>query len=183
MSQELTATTGGITGHDGKTKADNGDEGYAYTYQWISVDGTTETDIAGATSKAYTLEVMDEGKQVKVKVVWFKDDRDNAEGPLTSAAYPAGTGKIAPETTNNPPVFAGGMAQARTFNETIGDETVGAAADIGTPVSATDLDTGDTLEYRLEGTDRTKFGINATNGHIRTKVGRATTTRQGRATR
>ena len=73
--------------------------------------------------------------------------------------------------TNNPPVFAGGAVQARTFNETIGDATVGTASDIGTPVSATDPDTGDTLEYRLEGTDRTKFGINATSGQIQTKVG------------
>ena len=73
--------------------------------------------------------------------------------------------------TNNPPVFAGGTVQARTFDETIGDTAVTSASDIGTPVSATDPDTGDRLGYRLEGTDRTKFGINATSGQIRTKVG------------
>ena len=75
------------------------------------------------------------------------------------------------DTGNAAPTFNEGGSTTRTFNETIGDATVGAAADIGTPVSATDPDTGDTLEYRLEGTDRTKFGINATSGQIRTKVG------------
>ena len=72
---------------------------------------------------------------------------------------------------NAAPTFDEGGSTTRTFNETVGDETVGTASDIGTPVSATDPDTGDTLEYSLEGTDRTKFGINATSGQIRTKVG------------
>ena len=140
VGQELTATTGGITDMDGKTKADNGDEGYAYTYQWISVDETTETDIAGATSKTYALEVMDEGKQVKVKVVWFKDDRDNAEGPLTSAAYPAGTGKIAPETTNTPPVIT------TTSPLSVAENTREVAT-----LAATDADTADSLTWSKNG--------------------------------
>ena len=75
------------------------------------------------------------------------------------------------ETANAAPTFNEGGSTTRTFDETIGDTAVTSAADIGTPVSATDPDTGDTLEYRLEGTDRTKFGINATSGQIRTKVG------------
>ena len=50
--------------------------GYAYTYQWILVDGTTETDIAGETESTYTPVATDEGKKVKVRVS-FTDDRDN----------------------------------------------------------------------------------------------------------
>ena len=73
--------------------------------------------------------------------------------------------------TNNPPVFAGGAVQARTFDETIGDATVGAAADIGTPVSATDPDTGDTLEYSLLGADRDKFTFDTSSGQIKTRAG------------
>ena len=53
--------------------------------QWVRVDGSTETDIAGETSKTYTLLATDVDKKVKVKVS-FTDDRDNAEGPLTSDA-------------------------------------------------------------------------------------------------
>ena len=92
----------------------------------------------------------------------------NAEGD--GVWSPSGTGQTNAED-NAAPTFDEGGSTTRTFNETIGDSTVGTAADIGTPVSATDPDTGDTLEYRLEGTDRTKFGINATSGQIRTKVG------------
>ena len=45
---------------------------------------------------------------------------------------------------NAAPTFNEGGSTTRTFNETIGDATVGTAADIGTPVSATDPDSGDT---------------------------------------
>ena len=75
------------------------------------------------------------------------------------------------DTGNAAPTFNEGGSTTRTFNETIGDATVGTAADIGTPVSATDPDTGDTLEYRLEGTDRTKFTFDTSSGQIRTKSG------------
>ena len=81
----LTATTSGITDPDGNTKAENGDSGYAYTYQWVRVDGATETDISGETSSTYTAVAADVGKTIKVKVS-FTDDLGSAEGPLTSDA-------------------------------------------------------------------------------------------------
>ena len=58
-----------------------------FTYQWVRVDGFTDTDIPGATSETYTLTASDLGKQIKVKVS-FTDARGHAEGPLTSGAYP-----------------------------------------------------------------------------------------------
>ena len=83
VGQMLTATTSGITDVDGKTKAEVGDTGYAYTYQWILVDGNTETDISGETSSTYTPSSSDVGKTIRVRVS-FTDDLDNAEGPFTS---------------------------------------------------------------------------------------------------
>ena len=140
------------------------------TYQWVRVDsdGSNTAEISGATSNTYPLVAADVGKKLKVKVS-FTDNAGNSES-LTSDAYPS-SGTIVPETANTAPTFNDGGSTTRTFDETVGDATVTSAADIGTPVSATDPDTGDTLEYRLEGTDRTKFGINATSGQIRTKVG------------
>ena len=85
VGRMLTATTSGITDPDGNTKAENGDAGYAYTYQWVQVDGGTETDIAGETSSTYTPSSSDVGKTIKVKVS-FTDDLGSAEGPLTSDA-------------------------------------------------------------------------------------------------
>ena len=81
----LTASTAGISDANGKTKAESGDTGYAYTYQWVRVDGGSEINIAGATSKTYTAVAADEGKTLKVKVS-FLDDAGNPEGPLSSAA-------------------------------------------------------------------------------------------------
>ena len=87
VGRTLTASTSGISDANGKTKAENGDAGYAYTYQWVRVDGTNETDIAGATSDTYRLVQADAGKTFRVKVS-FKDNAGNSEGPLTSNEYP-----------------------------------------------------------------------------------------------
>ena len=97
VGMELTAATDAITDGNGKTKSDDGDTGYAYTYQWVRVDGTTETPITSATSKTYTLVAADQGKKVKVKVS-FTDDEDTDEGPLTSDE----TGTILASTVTTP---------------------------------------------------------------------------------
>ena len=80
VGETLTAATSGIADTDGLTSP-------TYTYQWIRVDGATESDISGATSSTYTLVDADEGKTIKVKVS-FTDDASNAE-TLTSAATAA----------------------------------------------------------------------------------------------
>ena len=43
-----------------------------------------------------------------------------------------------------------------------------AGRNIGSPVTATDADTGDTITYSLEGTDAASFGIVASSGQIQT---------------
>ena len=63
---------------------DNGLTGVSYTYQWIRVDGGTETNISSATSSTYILVDDDQGKTIKVKVS-FTDDASNSE-TLTSVA-------------------------------------------------------------------------------------------------
>ena len=77
VGQTLTAATGGISDSDGLT-------GVSWSYQWIRVDGATETDISGATSSTYTLAAADQGKTIKVEVA-FQDDAGNNE-ELTSTA-------------------------------------------------------------------------------------------------
>ncbi len=56
-----------------------------YTFQWVRVDGGTETDLSGETSHTYTLGTADLGKTIKVRVS-FADAREKAEGPLESDA-------------------------------------------------------------------------------------------------
>ena len=59
----------------------------SYTYQWVSNDGTSDSDIADATASAYTLAAGDVGKTIRVRVT-FTDDAGNEEA-LTSAATTA----------------------------------------------------------------------------------------------
>ena len=61
-----------------------------YVYQWIVVDGGTETDVDGATASTYRLVAADQGKTITVRVS-FADDVGTAQ-TLTSAA----TGTIQP---------------------------------------------------------------------------------------
>ena len=82
VDQTLTADTSGIGDADGLTNV-------SYSYQWIANDGTSDSDIADATSSAYTLVAADAGKTIKVKVI-FTDDNGNDES-LTSTATTAVT--------------------------------------------------------------------------------------------
>ena len=87
VGQTLTAATTGIADTDGKTKAENGDTGYADTYQWVRVDGSNETDITGAASKTYIPAAADVGKTIKVQVS-FTDDASNPESLTSDPAGP-----------------------------------------------------------------------------------------------
>ena len=77
VGQTLAASTMDITDPDGLTTS------YGF-HQWIANDGTSDSDIAGATASTYTLVPRDVGKTIKVKVS-FTDDRGNEE-TLTSDA-------------------------------------------------------------------------------------------------
>ncbi len=78
----LTADTSNIGDPDGIADA-------TFSYQWIADDGTTGSDIDGATGETYWPSAGDVGNTIKVKVS-FTDDEDNAES-VTSAA----TGAVA----------------------------------------------------------------------------------------
>ena len=97
VGQTLTASTGGITDTDGRTRADAGEPGHAYTYQWVRVDDGTDTDIAGATNRTYRLVAADVGTKIKVKV-GFTDDDGNAE-EVESDPWPD-TGTVLSEPSN-----------------------------------------------------------------------------------
>ena len=64
---------------------------------------------------------------------------------------------------NNPPVFSEGASTTRSVRE---DAATG--TNVGSPVTATDADTGDTRTYSLEGTDGASFSIVAASGQIQT---------------
>ena len=69
-----------------------------------------------------------------------------------------------PITDNVAPAFA-----SETAARSIAENTAAGAA-IGTPVTATDSNTGDALTYTLGGTDAASFGINAASGQLMTQA-------------
>ena len=100
---------------DGQIQANQGTLGETggYEFQWLRVDGATETVITGATSSEYTLTQADVGKKLKFRLS-FVDDRGNAES-LTSAAFPA-SGTILTTAACPAPAYTGGASQLWTSN-------------------------------------------------------------------
>ena len=76
VGETLTADITGIADADGLS-------GEPFSYQWLSSDGLTDTDIENATGSTYELVAADQGKSVKVRVS-FSDGGGNEE-TLTSA--------------------------------------------------------------------------------------------------
>ena len=97
--QTLSADRSAIADADGTTQADAGDAGYAWAYQWVHVDGMTETDITGATGDTYTPTAADEGKLVAVRVT-FTDDLDYGEAVTSEPVGPVSD--EAPDATGQP---------------------------------------------------------------------------------
>ena len=98
--ETLTVDTSNISDGDGMVNVNFG-------YQWISNDGTTDTDITDETSSTYTIKPWDLGKHIKARVS-FTDDADNEE-TLTSTATTA-----VEASPNVPPtgvLFLNGMAE------------------------------------------------------------------------
>ena len=77
MDQFLGVSTSDIADADGLDED-------TFTYQWIRVDGTSETNIRNARGRYYTIGVADKGKTIKVRVS-FTDDAGYDE-TLTSEA-------------------------------------------------------------------------------------------------
>ena len=82
VGQTLTADTSGIDDEDGLTNA-------SFSYQWFRREGSTDSDIVGATSAAYTLTTDHQGKTILVRVS-FTDDGGNDETRISKATATVG---------------------------------------------------------------------------------------------
>ena len=113
VGETLTASTSDIADADGLTNV-------SYGYQWIANDGTSDTDITGATDSSYVLAAADDGKTIKVRVS-FADDEGNDES-LTSAA----TATVA-AVPNSPATGAPAVTGTAEVGETLTGSTSGIA--------------------------------------------------------
>ena len=128
VGETLTADPSGISDK-------NGIPGDTFTYQWVASDGTTDTDIAGATESAYTLTGAEVDKTVRVRVSFT--DADGFVESRTSDPTGAVTPPPAPNVAATGAPAVSGMAQA---GELLTADVSGIADENGVP--------GDTFTYQ-----------------------------------
>ncbi len=114
-------------------------------------------DVAGTSATMDTGLEAGTAYQVQVRAT-------NDEGDSDWSASGAGT-TASPD--NTAPVFSAAALAATT--QSVAENTA-AGMDIGSPYTATDADTGDTLTYTLEGADASSFEIDASTGQLKTKA-------------
>ena len=88
VGDTLTASVTEIADADGLS-------GATFAYQWVSSDGSADTDIAGATAASYTLTAADAGKAIKVRVT-FTDDGGTGESLVSAATGTVAAANAAP---------------------------------------------------------------------------------------
>ena len=131
-----------------------------YDYQYREASGSwTKVTNTTITATMVTIPRLTASTSYDVEV-----RATNAEG--TSGWSPPGIGSTNAPGANNPPVFREGASATRSVSA-----NAAANSPIGLPVTATDSDPGDTLNYSLAGADAASFNINPANGQLLTKVG------------
>ena len=118
VGETLTADVSGIADADGLDNA-------VFSYQWIANDGTSDTDITGATGSTYTLVAADDGRTVKVRVS-FSDDAGNNE-TLTSAATETVSFVVQQQVENSAPTGAPAITGMAQVGEALTADTSGIA--------------------------------------------------------
>ena len=129
------------------------------TWQWSRGDtaGGSFTRINPATSDSYTPVAFDVGKYLRARANYTD---------------PQGSGKTARAETSGAVVSSNAepMFSASTTTRSV-PENSASGIDIGAAVTATDIDSGDTLFYWLTGSDAGSFTIDSASGQIKAKSG------------
>lgn len=144
LSASLTDPDGSVTG---------------LAWQWQkadTADAATWSDISGATNASYTPVDGDAGQFIRAQASY-----DDGQGDDKTAMGAADNAVLADTPANQSPSFTEGATTTRSVRE---DATVGDF--VGAPVTATDPDPGDTLDYRLTGPGSGFFTTEFTDGQI-----------------
>ena len=122
VGETLTAETSGIADEDG---LDN----VTFGYQWTRDDGSTDTDVAGATGSTYELGSDDLEKTIKVRVS-FEDDAGHQES-LTSQSVGPVDHQVNQQQANSPATGASTISGTAQVGETLTAATTGIADEDG----------------------------------------------------
>jgi hypothetical protein len=133
------------------------DEGATLTYE-LGGDDAASFAIDAATGQLMTMAALDhETKSSYTLTVTVTDGELSAEITVMVT--------VGVDNVNEAPVFDEGDSADRNV-----DENTEAGMAIGDPVTATDEDAGDTLEYSLGGDDAASFAIDAATGQLMTEA-------------
>ena len=139
VGETLTADTAGIEDRNGLDRVE-------FRFQWVSNDGSADTDIAGATDSTYTLAANDEGKTIKIRVAFT--DRGGYAESLTGV----GTDQVASSAQPNPAQ----NSPATGAPTMTGTAQVGETLTVGTSgIADTDGLSGATFSYQWVSNDGT----------------------------
>ena len=141
------------------TDADTGDT-LAYTLG--GTDGASFA-IDSASGQLMTRAALDYERKARYRVTVTATDGADATDTITVIITVTDVDDA--PTTNTAPEFPATEDGARSVAE-----NTGAGENIGAPVAATDVDTGDTLTYTLGGADAASFDIDAATGQLMTKA-------------
>ena len=122
VGETLLVDTTGISDSDGLSNA-------VYHYRWLAHDGSSVTEIAGATGSSYTLKVDDESHAIQVRVS-FTDDAGHEES-LTSVATEPVSFAVQKQQANSPATGAPTISGTAQVGETLTADTTGIADDDG----------------------------------------------------
>ena len=125
----------------------------------VSPDGSSWSDLVadtGSTDTAYAHMGLDPAttRHYRVSAINAVGTSNASDSDDTTTA-----------STNTAPVFTEGTTTTRSVAE-----NTASGQNIGAPVTATDTDTGDTLNYTLGGTDAADFGIVRSSGQLQTSA-------------
>ena len=139
VGETLSVDTSGISDRNGIDRS-------ALTYQWISNDGTEDTDIQDATGSTYILAVADEGKTIKVRVS-FTDESLYEE---SRTSEPTAT------------VASGQTSSQRSLQQTSPAPTIKGSPALSDPGSDYEWTPGETVQVTL--TFSEEVNVDTTDG-------------------
>ncbi len=137
----------------GATDADNDTLNYT-----LGGTDASSFSINSTNGQLQTKAALDYEKKISYSVTVSVSDGNGGSDSITV------TINVTDVNENRAPVFTDGNSTSRSVAE-----NTGSGATIGSAVGATDAD-NDTLNYTLGGTDAASFGINSTNGQLRTSA-------------
>ena len=133
-------------------------------------ENDTLTYTLGGTDAA-SFDIVSTSGQLRTKAALDYETKDSYEVTVSVSDGKGGSDSItvtinvSDVNENSAPVFTDGTSTTRSVAENTAE-----TQNIGTPVAATDADSGDSLTYSLGGTDAASFAIVSTSGQLQTKA-------------